>query len=91
MTIKREVNGQMMEFELTDNEMYTAFCEQEREFTKEDIRSYFEEREVDVPFTEDQLDDIAIDARDLMDGDDCINECRWECIHDAIKEALKHD
>ena len=39
MKIKRNVNGQEMEFELTRAEIYDAFCEQEREHYKEDIKS----------------------------------------------------
>ena len=38
MKIKRNVNGQEMEFELTHGELYKAFYEQERECHKEDIQ-----------------------------------------------------
>ena len=43
MTIKRNVNGQEMEFELTSEEMFKAFWEREREYYKEDIQSIAEE------------------------------------------------
>jgi hypothetical protein len=44
MKIKRNVNGQEMEFELTRDEMCKAFWEQEREYYKEDIQSVYEEK-----------------------------------------------
>lgn len=37
MKIKRNVNGQEMEFELTGEEMYKAFYEQQNQFYKDDI------------------------------------------------------
>ena len=46
MKIKRNVNGQEMEFELTSAEMYQAFWEQEREYYKEDIQSVYEEKDL---------------------------------------------
>ena len=43
MKIKRNVNGQEMEFELTGEEMYKAFYEQQNQFYKDDILYVLEE------------------------------------------------
>ena len=43
MKIKRNVNGQEMEFELTGEEMYKAFYEQQNQFYKGDILFVLEE------------------------------------------------
>lgn len=53
MKIKRNVNGQEIEFELTSEEMFEAFWEQEREYYKEDIQSIAEEN--DLTLTDVQL------------------------------------
>lgn len=37
MKITREVNGQVMEFELTSDELFSAYREQEAEFDKQDV------------------------------------------------------
>ena len=44
MKIKRNVNGQEMEFELTSEELRTIFYEQRKEDYKDDIQSMLEEK-----------------------------------------------
>lgn len=93
MTIKREVNGKMMEFELTYNEMCNAYFEQEHVFDMEDVRAYYDyddETSGDRRrLTEEHAEEVATLAREWMDENDGIAETRWNCIDDAIKEVLK--
>lgn len=42
MKIKREINGQMIEIELTEQELYQAYCEQEEIFDRDSCDNYFE-------------------------------------------------
>ena len=64
MKIKRNVNGQEMEFELTHEELYKAFYEQEREYHKEDIQSVLEEKGLIV--SDEQLDLIVSEYDDYL-------------------------
>lgn len=45
MKIKRTINGQEYEFQLTQQELYSAYSEQEHQYDQEDIRGEFEEQE----------------------------------------------
>lgn len=83
MTIKREVNGQMMEFELTERELRDAYFEQEHNFDMEDVRNF------DVPCPEEYVSKVASLARNYMDTNDCMAEDRWNCIELAIKEVCE--
>ena len=64
MKIKRNVNGQEMEFELTHAELYKAFYEQERECHKEDIQSVLEEKGLIV--SDEQFDLIVSEYDDYL-------------------------
>lgn len=44
MKIKREINGKMIEIELTSRELYQAYCEQEHLFDMESCRDEFSMR-----------------------------------------------
>lgn len=87
MTIKRIINGIIVEIKLTEHEMWDAYREQEHEFDMEDVRHWLEEDEQEL--TDEQIDDAAYWAREWMDDNDTIAEIRWNIIDDAIKEALK--
>lgn len=92
MTIKRTINGVEMEFELTKQEMWYAYCEEEHEFDKQDVRSTLVDIDDDrIPpaLTEEQINDVACLAREWMNENDNMAETRWEIIHDAILEAIK--
>ena len=43
MKIKRTIDGKEFEFELTQQELYDAFAEQEFKFDLSSVRSYFED------------------------------------------------
>ena len=90
MKIIREVNGQQMEFELTDHELWEAYREQEHLFDMEDVCAWLDDMEDDAPgLTDDQIEEAATLARNWMDGNDHMAECRWDCINDAIREVLE--
>ena len=85
MTIKREVNGQVLEFELTNEEMWQAFDKIEH---REDVATVkFYANADDIP--EDKLDAVAYRFRKLynyyLDND---TDIRWELVGDAVTEVL---
>lgn len=83
MKIKRNVNGQEMEFELTYDEHMNAFYEWHNECDKEDIQSVLEDMELTA--TDEQLALIADKFRDYMSCDD---SWRYHAEY-AINEVLK--
>lgn len=92
MTIKRIINGKIVEITLTEHEMWNAYREQEHEFDMEDVRSTLDDIDDDgipVTLTDEQIDDAAYWAREWMNDNDHMAEIRWDIINDAIKEALK--
>ena len=68
MKIKRNVNGQDMEFELTCEEIYQAYYEQDRKFNQEDIESILEEQGLSVSFR--QFQEIMDRFEDFLSNDD---------------------
>ncbi len=83
MKIKRNVNGQEMEFELTDSEHMKAYYEWQNYVDKEDIQNVLDEMELSA--TDKQLDLIADNFRDYMANDD---SWRYHARY-AINEVLK--
>lgn len=88
MKIKRNVNGQDMEFELTWQEMWETYTEQEHLFRMEDVRSYAEEEECGKELTEEQIDRAADLVTEWLDGNDGVSETLWAIVGDAIREVL---
>lgn len=100
MKIKREVNGQMVEFELTSEELYSAHLEQEHKYDMQDIEDVLEGYRPDgkedfywtyeVPFdrvygNEDLISEMAYEKRRNMDKYDMA----WDTARDeAISEIL---
>ena len=94
MTIKRNVNGVKMEFELTDCELFNAYMAQQHKFDLEDISNYFfgvEDADLleDYGFIRAELEtmyeDMACRMRRYMDKYDCT----WDYSRDtAIQEIL---
>lgn len=95
MKIKRVIRGENVEIELTPQEMYDVYYEQERNFDMEDVRSllnlenYYWKAGEAPKLTDEQVEHAAFIARNWMDDNDVIAECRWDCIADAIKEVSK--
>ena len=98
MKIQREVNGQMMEFELTSGELFAAYCEQEHQYDVSDIRDKLEgemdrgefEAEYGFPVelvldNPDLLEEMADEKRRNQDKYDM----DWEYARDdAIKSII---
>ena len=93
MKIKRVVNGEEIEFELTGSEMHEAYWEYEHNCTTEDIKTYLEDWEdEDKPvLTEDQVDRAAYYVEDWVNDSDTIAEVRWDCVAEAIGKIVKED
>lgn len=83
MKIKRNVNGQEMEFELTDWECRTAFYEWHEAVDKEDVQTVLDEKELTV--TDEQLELIADRFRDYMSEDDTWRYCAENAIYDVLR------
>lgn len=62
MKIKREINGEEFEFELTPQELYDAFDEQEFKFDLESVRTYFED------YSDDDLYDDYMMTREELEA-----------------------
>ena len=83
MKIKRNVNGQEMEFELTNDEHMIAYYEWQAEIDKEDIQSVLDE--MGLSATDEQLDIIADNFRDYMAEDDSWRDHAEYAINEILK------
>lgn len=82
MKIKRNVNGQEMEFELTFEECRNVFYEYQEECDKEDAQNVLDDMELSA--TDNQIDLIVDKYRDYMSNDDT-----WYiCMESAIDYVL---
>lgn len=99
MKIKREVNGQVMEFELTSDELLAAFKEQEHLFDVQILREKFES-EMDPDEFEDEHGfpmELLMDNQDLLEEMAVLSRRKqdkdgldWVCARDdAIDEILE--
>lgn len=101
MKIKREINGQMMEFELTEQELWDAHFEQQHNNDMENVTDALddmiderelmelcERRSVSIP---DLVSEVVRKSREKQDSNATISECLWECIYDAIEEVVNND
>ena len=88
MKIKREVNGETVEFELTKDEMWKAYDECEHIIDVETVDFYAEDDEI----PDDKIDDVANRYRNLygryLEED---TDVRYDCVRDAIREVLGND
>lgn len=78
MKIKRNVNGQEMEFELTFEECRKVFYEYRAECDKEDIQNILDEE--DLYATDAQIDLMADKYRDYLSEDDAWRYCAVNAI-----------
>lgn len=76
MKIYREIDGKTVEFILTNDEMFTAYLEQEYAFDMQNVRNRY-----DKTFTDEEVESIATEARRQMDKYDV----DWNF---AIEEAI---
>ena len=85
MKIKRNVNGQEMEFELTFEECRTVFYEYRKECDKEDIQNILDEE--DLSATDEQMDLIVGKYRDYLSEDDTWRYCAENAIDYVLNET----
>ena len=94
MTIKRLVNGEVMEFELTQLEMYDAYEEQQHKFDIQDIDGFFcsydnDECIQEYGFSRTEIETIYEDMADRMRRYIDKYDCSWDYSRDtAIQEIL---
>ncbi len=96
MKIKREVNGVPMEFELTDDELWSAFQEKERQFDRQDIEDAICDLE------DEDVDDLYGVSREVLESlfDQMASKKRryqdeygmtWtEARDEAIRDVVRH-
>ena len=82
MTIKREVNGEMLEFELVDEELLAAYLEREHEDDMETVSYLLDE---DVP--EPMLSAFASYCREQLNDSMEYADCKTTIFADALYEA----
>lgn len=97
MNITREIDGKLIVFELTNEELYNAFREQEFRFDRNDIEDYFyafdedelqEEYDMSRAEIEELFDDMAHEMRRNMDK----YEMSWDYARDhAIADILRKE
>lgn len=88
MKIKREVDGKMIEFKLTEHELWEAFDEYEHRGDIETVDFYTDDGEV----PDDKIDEVANRYRKLYDHYlDYDADARFECVQDAVREVLGNE
>ena len=88
MKIKREVDGKMLEFELTDLEALITYHEYEHKTDIETVVLYTKDNEV----PDDKIDEVANYYRNLYDIQlEYASDLRYDCVRDAVKEVLGND
>lgn len=95
MTIKREINGVVYEFKLTDMELYSAYVEQEHIYDKDGVVSFFdafEDEDIMDSYgmtrkdVESVFDDIAYEMRRNINKYDML----WEyALDEAIRSCVR--
>lgn len=89
MKIKRNVNGQEMEFELTWQEVVDARFEYEFDCTFEDVKMQCEDDYEEVEFTDEDFKRMTNKALRYLSKSDSYYEAYWDCIHMAIYDYTK--
>ena len=85
MKIKRNVNGQEMEFELTFQEMYDAHSEYEFDCTMEDVRQQCEDYEL----RDKDIERLTKKVLHYLSKNDCYYEAYWDSVNFAIDDFMK--
>lgn len=85
MKIKRNVNGQEMEFELTGMEVYDAHKEYEFDCTMEDVQMQCEDYK---GLTDEDIKKIANKALRYIAKNDSYYEAYWDSVNMAIDEYV---
>ena len=85
MTITREINGTTINLELTQEEMYKAYYEQQHRFDLEDVKEIAGWLEEDgaEPFTKEEIESASKELRE-----DYLDDKTGEITHDIIYKIL---
>lgn len=89
MKIKRNVNGQEMEFELTRDEIYEVFWEQERSDYADDIQSVIEDE--GILMTDEQFHRAIELYKKYLSNDDSWRYAAEEAIYVARHETKQNN
>lgn len=102
MKIQREINGQVVEIELTSDELYSAYLEKEHEYDRQDIQDELESYNFNDETCKDFFDIYGIPLDKVFGNDELISEIAYEKRHnqdhygmewtyardDALKDVL---
>lgn len=81
MKIKREINGQTLEFELTFSELTAAYDEYNLDGALADMKDIYEQSDVDVKFSEESLKKLTRQALHNLSKNDSYFEAYWETFN----------
>ena len=90
MKIKRVVNGQEMEFELTDSELIQAHEEYEFDCAIDDIVSICEDNEYDITLSDEQLKEVTKFALHNLSKNDGYYESYWASFEYTLEEYIEN-
>lgn len=85
MTIVRMFDNKEIGIELTEQEMMKAYMEYDHKGHIEDVKNHWDGEE-EVPFTDEQAEEIATLAEKYLDKTDAYWNAYWEVIDWAIAD-----
>ena len=80
-------NGQ--EFELTFSELINAHNEYELDSMTEDVRSIYEQEDEAIELSENDIKEVAIQAKHNLTKNDSYFEAYWESVRYTLKEYME--
>ena len=89
MKIQREINGEIREFELSSDELWNAFLEQEHKFDRNDVLSKLEDCKDAPENARDFLEYYGVSYTDVLNNDDLINALAKEKRHNQDKHGME--
>lgn len=88
MKIKRNVNGQEMEFALTSRELMDAYFEEEFDCAMEDISMLCEDDYDGVELTQEDMKQVAKKALHYLKNNDSYYEAYWDSVRMAVNDYM---
>lgn len=88
MKIKRVVNGEEMEFELTASELIQAHEEHQLDCAIDDVISICEEREYDINLSDEQLREVTKLALHNLSKNDGYYESYWTSFEYTLEQYI---
>ena len=88
MKIKRVVNGEEMEFELTDSELIQAHEEYELDCAIYDVISICEDNEYETKLSDEQLKEVAALALHNISKNDGYYESYWMSFEYTLEQYI---